>query len=187
MAVPRGTGLGRPPRIDQPIPQRAWLQRVSIADQGVSDRNDIEESLTINTLEYIREGAYFRDAATLPGNLQPGDVVLRLTFDRYDQKRSAHPAYFPAAFLTATLYIWIGGPIFNDTSHLSAVLRAEDASGVRLAEARSEVRERHSVSLWSPQYALPSGIDARTRLIGDLFGKVLAHLRRHQQAASLEH
>jgi hypothetical protein len=175
--VPRGTGLTVPEVVERPVAHRAWLEGVRIADVAVNDRSTVEDSLTANLLEYLREGAYFTSIDLAPGSMQPDDLVLHFELDRYEQVRRPHGAYFPAAILTATLYIWCGGPIFTDSSDLSGSLVVRDVNEVMLANATASVRERHSVSLYSPEYALPSGIDARTKLVRELLGRVYNSLR----------
>ena len=105
------------------------------------------------------------------------DVVLDFTFDRYQQKRNPHPAYFPAAILTLTGYIWVGGPIFVDTTDLSGKLVVKDATGNVLVTTTAVSRDAHNVSLWSPDYALPSGIEGRTALASDLLDKAVTELK----------
>ena len=76
-----------------------------------------------------------------------------------------HPTYFSLALITLTLYIWFGGPIYEDVSDLSGVLTVKDGTGRSLTQVTSHLHDVHSVSLWSPQYILPSGISARSSLM----------------------
>ncbi len=172
--MPAGTGLKRAMPAAAPCARRAWLSRVEIADWSVDNKSRLEDSLTLNILEYMREGRYFADANVLPGKPGRDDVVLRFRFDRYELRRSPHPAYFPGALLTLTLYIWVGGPIFTDRSDLAATLVVEDAGGARIASETSQVFDEHSVSLWSSEYVLPSGVEARTSIVKELLAKAVA-------------
>ncbi|HJQ84072.1 MAG TPA: hypothetical protein VKA21_08355 [Candidatus Binatia bacterium] len=178
--LPRGTGLGQPASAPRPVDRRAWLARAEILDPAVEDRSTLEDSLTVNLTSYTRQAGLFRQVETLPGTLGVDDLVLRFRFDRYEQRRSPHPAYFPAAFLTATLYIWLGGPVFNDSSDLAGRLAVEDRETTTLADVAATVEERHSVSFWAPDYWIPSGVEARTRLVHDLLDKAAAELRRRE-------
>jgi len=168
LSVPRGSGLGKPSGLRRPVDRMAWIDHVKISDFSVDEKNVVENSLTINLLEYTREGNYFRAVNLLPGELGDDSVVLHFEFQSYEQKRSVHPAYFPLALLTLTLYIWFGGPIGVDSTRFFATLLVEDREGRTLAEARAEKSERHNVSFWSPDYALPSGIEGRTATVKDL-------------------
>jgi hypothetical protein len=175
---PPGANLGSRSPVKDPMSQRAWLAPVEISDTSVDNRSDVAEQLTTSIREYAREGRYFSDVLRLPGNIVGEDLVLRFRFDRYYLKRSAHPAYFPAAFLTATLYIWAGGPIFRQTTALAGSLAVEDATGHVIAHATAMNREVHNVSFWSPEYALPGSVEARTRFVEELLDEVRATLRQ---------
>jgi hypothetical protein len=180
VTVPRGTGLSKAEPINSPINKSAWLSKVAILDSSVNDKNAIEDALTINILEYIQEGQYFKGVNLLPGKVNKNDIVLRFELDSYQQKRSPHPAYFPAAILTATLYIWFGGPIFNDSSVLSGKLIVEGPSNSIIAEVSSQLSEKHAVSFWSPEYYCPSGIEARTQLIKELLHKMIYNIKHKE-------
>ena len=176
--VPRGTGLSRPTPMGSAVKQAVWLARVEILDPEVPDKSVVEDSLTVNVLEYLQEAQYSRTVNVLPGAPRPGDHILRLRFDRYRQQRAPHPAYIPGALLTLTMWIWFGGPIYTDTADLSGQLSVEEADGTVLAVVKSEHKESHSVSLWSPQFAIPSGIEARTAIVRDLFEQARNRMRQ---------
>lgn len=172
--IPPGTSLGKPKLADHVLAKKAWLAKVEILDPSLTDKKEIvESSLTVAVQEFVREGKFFSDISLLPGRIGSEDVLLNLQFHRYTQKRSPHPAYFPAAILTLTLYIWFGGPIFVDTSDLYGTATIRNPSGEILAKATSETREEHNVSFWSMEYVFPSGLEARTASVGDLLGKVV--------------
>lgn len=171
VSLPRGTGLSKAIPAEKTIDNKVWLSKVEVSDPTVEDKSLIEDSLTIHILQYIEDGKYARDVNLLPGKVSENDLIFQFQFDKYLQKRSPHPAYFPAAILTATFYIWFGGPIFVDTSEISGSLIVKDSSGSIVTKESSQVSEEHNVSLWSPQYALPSGIDARTQIIKTLLSK----------------
>ncbi len=182
MAMPLGTGLSRPTRVGPTIDRTGWFAPAEIADPEVRDKSLLEHSLTVNVVEYVQEAEYFRAVKTMPGQLGAADYLLRLRFNRYRQRRAPHPAYFPGAILTLTLWIWAGGPIYRDTSDLAAELVVTDGRGSVLTTVISAMTEAHSVSLWSPEYSLPSGIAARTALIKDLMNKAVRDLARSERA-----
>jgi hypothetical protein len=154
--VPAGVGLGDPRPSPASLDRRAWLAKVEVADPEAVHAQQLTDALTLNLAEFVRKSGHFRAVDLLPGQVGPDDVVLRLAFARYRQRRAPHPAYFPAAFLTATLYIWVGGPIFTDTSDLEATLSIEPAE---------------------PEYSMPSGLNARTRLVQELLDDSVNSLR----------
>jgi hypothetical protein len=180
--VPAGAGLLPATPASGRVDKGAWLAKVAITDPKLTNRDTIEEALTLSTAKFVGEAGYFTRINTLPGKPRPDDYLLRLTVDRYRQSRSVHPAYFPAAFVTMTLYIWFGGPIFRDTIDLSGTLVVDSPDGARVTEASDSRKERHNVSFWSTQYALPSGIDGRTAFIKALFDKAAAQLRELPRA-----
>jgi hypothetical protein len=184
VALPRGTGLSRPTRVAASIDRRAWLARVEIADPDVPGKALIEDSLTINVLEYLGEAGYFRTVNVLPGQVNAADYLLRLRFDRYRQQRAPHPAYFPGALLTLTLWIWFGGPIYTDTSDLAASLVVEDRRGRALTTLVAEKKERHSVSLWSPQICAAERHRGGTAIVEDLFERATNYLQQQKGGLS---
>ncbi len=178
VTLPRGAGLNHATPVDNTIEKKVWLSKVEIMDPSVKNKSTIEDSLTLKVLKYLQEGRYFYDPNLLPGKVGAEDLVLRFEFDRYHQQRAPHPAYFPAAILTATFYIWFDGPIYNDSSNLSGKLTVESSSGSIITEVSSQLNEHHGVSFWSPEYVLPSGIEARTSIINDLLTKASADIRQ---------
>lgn len=171
MTLPAGTGLNVPSRAEKTLPRKAWIGTVKIADDSVKNRPVVEDSLRGNISTYVQDAGYFLETNNLPGKVADDDFVLDFRFDRYIEKRSTHPAYFPLALITMTFYIWFGGPIFVDESNLSGVLDVHDGTGKLIVNVSSQLHEEHNVSLWSLEYALPSGIEARTSLIQDLLRK----------------
>ena len=177
--MPPGTGLESPAPVTSAMDRKAWLARVEVHDASV--QSAIEDNLTANLLEYLREGNHFRDVDLLTGKIGADDLVLRFRFDRYRQTRSPHPAYFPAAIATLTLYIWFGGPIFTDSSDLSGSLSVENASGSSMVKVEAQINEDRNVSIWSQEYVFPSGLKARSAFIRDLLDQAIAQLQRDRK------
>jgi hypothetical protein len=182
MTVPSGAGLLPAKRATNSLNGGAWLAKVSIQDPQLTNRDVVEESLTLAVLQYVGDAGYFARVNPLPGKPRAGDYLLRIVVDRYRQERSVHPAYFPAAFFTLTFYIWFGGPIVRDSIDLAGTLTVETADGTRLTEVTDSRRERHNVSIWSPQYVLPSGIQGRTEFFEALLDKAVVQLRGLRQS-----
>lgn len=176
VSIPAGTSLDPPIFSSQALPQKAWINTVKITDSSVSNPVVLEDSLRGNLKSYIQSAGYFRQFDSLPGKTAPDDLVLNFHFDAYQQERSIHPAYFPLAIATLTFYIWFGGPIAVDKSYLSGNLEIFDGVGHGLLSVSSTIKEKHNVSVWSPDYALPSGIKARTELIEALLSKAKAEI-----------
>ena len=177
--MPPGAGLNRAGPINSRINKDAWVSKVTITDPSVKNSRVLEEALTLNILKFIREGNYFNSINFLTDNAKGDDLILSFQFDRYELKRTPHPAYFPLALITFTLYIWFGGPIYNDVSNLSGQITIKNKSGNVVSNISSKITEKHSVSLWSPQYAFPSGIKERTKFVKKLIDSSHAEIKHY--------
>lgn len=136
----------------------------------------MEDSLRGNILSYIQDSGYFTEVDTLPGKIGENDLVLDFQFDHFLQERSIHPAYFPAALLTFTVYIWVGGPIVIDESDLSGTLTVKDSNSQILTKITSAVKEKHNLSLYTDKFK--GSLEDRTILIRDLLKKAIVELRK---------
>jgi hypothetical protein len=180
---PRAAGSSRPALVEHPLNHAAWLRKVEIPDRSVANRATLEESLTLTILERLEQSGDFRAVNALPGKPGNHDYVFRFQFDEYRLRRSIHPAYYPCAILTMTLYIWFGGPIANDTASIAGRLTVEDASGSPIVQVSSKSSCKESVSFWSPQFYFPGAIKARNLVIQDLLAKstMQLHLKEGEQ------
>jgi hypothetical protein len=165
VSVPAGTSLATPTPSSVSLDRGAWLAPVEISDPQTKQIDEIRHSLTLSIAGYTDRARFFRRVNLLPGQPSPDELVLHFRFDHYQLERTPHPAYFPGALLTLTLYIWLGGPIYVDQAHLSGSLALEDPSGKELVRVANQYDDRHSVNLWSQDYMLPSAIEARTTLV----------------------
>jgi hypothetical protein len=139
----------------------AWLKRVEITDAEIGDqaqREQLENTLTNNLLQFLREGKYFRRIELLPGNPHPGDPVLQFRFNRYRQGRHLK--------LLSTY----------DTSDVSATLNVTQADGEFVNEVTASVKEEHLVGMMTAEEAIPSGMRARSQVIEELLEKAFAEL-----------
>lgn len=159
--VPVGTGLSQASPTGSTLDKKVWLSRVAILDSSIDDKSIIEESLTVNLLEYLQEGRYFKAVNILPGKVAEKDLILRFQFDQYQQKRD----HFRA----------------TDISNLTGKLIIEDSFGSIITEVESQVNEKHPVPAWSPRTHFPSGIEARTSIINDLLKKAITGIRQKEE------
>ena len=106
------------------------IERVVVADPRLSAPDVIKESLTINLADLVSRAGYFREVIVVPEKITQG-YHLRLRFERYNVTRRVHPAYFPAAFATLTLYLWFGGPIFR--AEIDRRIYPHDTAKMRIA------------------------------------------------------
>jgi hypothetical protein len=143
----------------------------------VKNQRVVEDSLRANIAVFLQESGYFLETSTLPGKVNPEDLLLDFRFPRFRQELSIHPAYFPAALITLTFYIWFGGPVSVDECDLSGILTVKDGNGRLLVESNAEIRERQNLSIYSGPMFLPSGLSARTTLVHDLARKSSLTLR----------
>jgi len=184
VSVPTGTSLEAAQLATVSVPRGAWLAPTLITDPSAKEVVELQRSLTLAIASYTSDAKYFSRVNLLPGNLRPEEVVLRFGFDRYQLRREPHPAYFPAAILTLTLYIWFGGPIYRDKANLSAELRVQDAAGQELVRVSDSFQDERDVGFFSPDYVFPSTIKARTNLIRSLLDKAVGELARGAPATT---
>lgn len=171
-----GAALTRPRSEPRAIARRVWVAPVEIRGNQDSKIQSTEDAFTLNLVRYLKQSGAFMDVVPMPGSVSSEDWVLSLAFDRYRLERSVHPAYFPSAIFTFTIYIWVGGPIFVDTARLEGELVIRDHEGRMIAEARKSIDEKHNVSIYSPTYALPSGAGERTRFVEAILADALSQI-----------
>ena len=176
--MPVGTTLEPATPAPVSLNRGAWLSPVEITDPATRKAAELQRSLTLSIASYVNDTKYFSRVNQLPGEPRADELVLSYRFDRYELERQPHPAYFPCALLTLTLYIWFGGPIYNDVADLSGTLEVRDTSGKELALVHETHEETHSVNLWSTEYALPSSAKARTVLVRRLLDQAVVELRK---------
>lgn len=179
MVMPAGSGFNAPQSGAVSVNRTTWLGSVRITDENIraDDRQILEESLRGNISDYIAGSGIFAALNTPPGRPATDDLVLDFEYSRYQQKRSPHPAYFPAAILTLTMYIWAGGPIFKDSTNLTETLTVKDGAGTVLGAFAGSRQSLSNVGLWDKEYVLPSGIDARTSLMEELLEKAKQNIK----------
>lgn len=177
VSLPPGTSLKSGERAGSSMPRKAWVASVKVTDPAVTNQRVVEDSLRANIAVFLQESVYFSVTSTLPGKVNPEDLVLDFRFPRFWQERSVHPAYFPAALITLTFYIWFGGPVAVDEYELSGVLMVKDGTGKLLAESSTQVQERQNVSIYNDAAILPSGLAARTSVVQELVMKSIRVLR----------
>ena len=176
VSVPPGSALepARPAQVR--LPSGAWLAPATITDPAAVQRREIEQSLTLSIATYVEDAKYFSRVNRLPGNPRPDEYVLYFDFSRYQMERTPHPAYFPLAILTLTIYIWVGGPIYVDKSTLAGELVVKAVSGATLVQVSDSFADQHDVSFNSPDYLFPTGMAARTTLVRTLLDRAVAEL-----------
>ena len=158
MTLPPSASLNAPSNRLAPVKSTAWLKHVAITDSELDDRErklQVEVTLTNNLLRFLRDGKYFHKAELLPGKPQPDDLILLFEFDRYRQQR----------------YVKVFHS--SDTSDLSATLTISRPDGQIVKKVTASLKEEHEVAPFSPQAALPSGMEARTQVIEELLWKAL--------------
>ncbi len=174
--IPPGTGLSRGIPVSNTIEKNAWLSKVNISDSSIAYPDTVQESFSINLLEYLEERKYFKNVNILPGNLKEGDIVLFFDFDHFQQERSVHPAYIPGAILTLGLYIIFGGPMFTDSSNFSGTIKIENYNGHQISNAEAEYRDENNLSIWTVSTAIPNAIELRTQIVNELLEKAIVKL-----------
>lgn len=163
-----GSSLQAAGPASEQIDREAWLARVSIGDPTLEDKDSVRDALTLHLVEYVRDAGYFEKVKLLPGEPSEAALVLRFEFEHFSQTRNVDALYFPLSLITFGFYPIFGGPVFEDKSNLEGELAIETAGGEELATAADSISSVDHVSMWSESYALPSGIQPRTRIIDSL-------------------
>jgi len=160
------------------IQHTAWLARVEALDANPADKRVLEDSLTLDLLGYLESADYFRSVRILSGQVPPDDYVLRFRFARFRQTWIMHPLYFPAVVATLGIYQFAGGPVFRETSRLSATLAITHADGSSLVVVHSDIDKGENLSMYWRTTGRCGTVDARTSVVRDLMEKAIAELHR---------
>ncbi|QHF02775.1 MULTISPECIES: hypothetical protein [Pseudomonas syringae group] len=156
--VPAGP-IGLPAKaVENTLPIGAMVKDVQVSDPAIEDlqRRNISSQLTAQIGAHIERGEYFQKMVVFPAKLGEKDVELAFNFTSLKGKRTPHPAYFPGALLTLTIWIWVNGPVYVDTYDLAAELRVNDSHGKQLALSRKEFKRDINTGFWDRDYFNPS-------------------------------
>lgn len=180
VTVPQGTSLNDPTPAARTSGQAVWIKPVIISDKKSRSPNieDTQNGLTLAISSYISSSNRFSATNTLPGKPGEQDQILEFSFETYWLKRHAHPAYFPVAILTATLYIWFDGPIYTDKTDIAGTLKVYDTNNNLLATFTSQHKSEENIGFWSPNYMFPDGATPRTLVMSDMLDQYQAFLKR---------
>ena len=135
-------------------PRAAMLADVVVSDPGMDadERHNLARQFTQQLNHRVEKGAYFEQVISFPAKLGEQDVLLKFDFSQLQGKRTPHPAYFPGALLTLTVWIWVNGPIYVDRYDLTGQLSIEDAHGALLASSRKTIAVEQNTGLWDADY-----------------------------------
>lgn len=166
---PQGVGLDTATPSNTRIEKTVWLKPAEINSSSLKEnRSTAETAMTLSLLKYIEEKKIFTRAQVLPGTIAGDEHILQFRFDKFTVERNAHPAYFPLAIITLTVYIWANGPIYIDTIDIDGTLIVTDAEGHEVAAFKHAVREEKKVGYSDPDYFASSGIQQRTQVVSKL-------------------
>jgi hypothetical protein len=182
VSYPQGVGLetasGKGFHADSGI----WLAPAAIhSGLKQEDREAAETSMTLSLQKFLEETGVFTKIVVLPANVPSDGHVLHFEFKNYSVSRKAHPAYFPAAILTLTFYIWFNGPIYIDTVNIDAGLYVTDAAGKPVAEFSETIKDKINVGFSDPEYYMPSGIKQRTAAVNGLVDQYIVFLQKNKK------
>ena len=176
----RQQGVGLTPAIASSVTfdHTVWLQQAKIRAPVPQDfKNTSETAMTLSLRNYLEETHMLSRVNILPGEIGSNDHQLVFEFDNYTFSRDAHPAYFPAAFFTMTIYIWVNGPIFVDTFNVDGKLRVLDRSGVEIISFSDKANIQKNIGLFDPEYVMSSGIEQRTKVVKGLVDRYAEFLK----------
>lgn len=175
--------IGEPDKAATITSQRvAQMSDVVVSAPNINDdlRKNVSRQLTDQINHYIESAGYFKELSAFPAKLGDQDVLLKFNLTSLHGKRTPHPAYFPGALLTLTIYIWVNGPIYVDTYDLAGELTIEDRTGKTLAKSMEKVDQPHNVGLYDVDYAAPGlGSQQLRDLIAKLTDSAVTQLNAH--------
>ncbi|TGL63252.1 hypothetical protein [Leptospira sarikeiensis] len=169
ITIPVGVSLNDPLSQKRPLPLTAFIDRVTLP-ANIDSVKSKEDKLTLAIVEYSKKANYFQKTAYI-GYKEPSDTKYKiLTFicSSFEETRKPHPAYFPLAILTLTIYIWAGGPIASDHSQYECNLTVKNPNGNVLFKNTKRIFNVRDVNLYSKYYTFPSGIEDRTETLSSL-------------------
>lgn len=149
----------------------AMVEDVVITDSKVKDalRKTLSAQFTEQLARRVERGEYFQEVISFPATLGEKDVALKFTFTSLKAKRTPHPAYFPGALLTLTVWIWVNGPIYVDKYDLAGDMQIVDAHGKLLSSSEQAVKLNQNTGLWDNDYFNTSlGADQLNQLVEQL-------------------
>lgn len=152
-------------------PRAAMIDDVVITDTKVREalRKTLSAQFTAQLARRVERGEYFQEVISFPATLGKSDVALKFTFTSLKARRTPHPAYFPGALLTLTVWIWVNGPIYVDKYDLAGNLQITDAQGRLLSSSEQAVKLNQNTGLWDNDYFNPSlGADQLNQLVEQL-------------------
>lgn len=152
-------------------PRAAMVEDVVITDSKVNDarRKTLSAQFTEQLARRVERGEYFEEVISFPATLGEQDVALKFTFTSLKAKRTPHPAYFPGALLTLTVWIWVNGPIYVDKYDVAGNLQIVDAHGKLLSSSEQAVKLNQNTGLWDNDYFNTSlGADQLNQLVEQL-------------------
>lgn len=135
-------------------PRAAMVDDVVITDTKVQEalRKTLSAQFTAQLARRVERGEYFQEVISFPATLGKDDVALKFTFTSLKAKRTPHPAYFPGALLTLTVWIWVNGPIYVDKYDLAGNLQITDAQDRLLSSSEQAVKLNQNTGLWDDDY-----------------------------------
>jgi hypothetical protein len=152
-------------------PNAAMIDDVVISDSSIDAdlRKNLSSQFTDQLSKRVERGEYFTQVISFPATLGEQDVALKFNFTSLKGKRTPHPAYFPGALVTLTMWIWVNGPIYVDKYDLSGELSIENSKGAVLASSRKEIKLNQNTGMWDDDYFnLSLGADQINQLVEQL-------------------
>lgn len=160
-------------------PRSAQIADVAVTAVDINDANKtaISRSLTVQLNQYVRTAGYFKQVTEYPVRLGEDDVTLKFTMTSLKGHRGVHPAYFPGALLTLTIWIWVNGPIYVDTFDVAGDLTIVNRDGKVLSSAKEEVKFERNVGLYGREYWAPTmGAKQLNELVSQLLDSATTKL-----------
>lgn len=129
-------------------------KQITLGVRGVdrSDTNKYQGEFEKGVVDALSASGAFK--RVLYGDFPSSEVdaELRLGPATLWLDRVVHPAYFPVALVTLTVYIWVGGPIMLDYQQYAVDIAAHRPDGSHLFDLAVANHFRHGVNLYAREY-----------------------------------
>lgn len=169
ITIPVQVSLNDPPDQKQPLPLTIFIERVTLPS-GINSVQTKEDNLTLALIEYARKANYFQRVSYISYK-EPSDKnykIFSIACSNFEEIRKPHPAYFPLAILTFTIYIWAGGAIATDSANYDCDLTVKNPNNKVLFRNVKKLLNTRDVNFYSKYYIFPSGIEDRTEVLSSL-------------------
>jgi hypothetical protein len=156
----------------EPLPRVLWVERVSIEEPSLRERELTEVAYTYNLVRYLSARKLFTRVRVPPGEIGPDDWVASLRITRSFERVNRYPPGLLLSLLTLGVYAAVG-PSLSLQIELDAVLDVRDGRGQPVGSSTSQHRANVRARPTDNGGQFNFWLDERSRVIDQLFDEIL--------------